>query len=728
MTGHFVKILAAVMAISFPLVRPSPVPDNKKLNGKMHQLVDEFVLSSLSRSENRTLLTDIYGVVWKSSMGDEIGVKIIYSGEDPNANAASALEPVLLDTGACKYLDCRDYMCAGWCDISALGKGGVIETLSEVSHILLGAKAETNAFTGSGTIKTQAIAATQINTMLRKYPELTGKGVKVGIISDSFNSRAGDIPNPDYPDYDKFVVSGTSEETDIESGNLPGGKRRVKVLIEPDPDFKFLPSDEGRAMAQVLYDLVPDAEIVFRSGFLNVAGFIGSGIEDLVEEGCDIIIDDIRADGFEPVFQLGPTPKAAEKAVNDHGVAYFTVARNFGSRSWEGRGYKDTSCPDYDFFQHYVSCHDFGNGKAFQRITQAGLSSLTFYWDDPWFSVSGLPGPKTDLDIFAFDVNGGMICSTEVNAGGDAVEQIRLPRGTYNFVIAKYSGPSPSIIKWIDVGVFSSVPTAESSTLTGIGLAPSVAAVGAASEKQVFGQLELQSYSSRGGIPLVFDDKGNRFSQELIPRQPRFVAPDGSYNTFLGALEPFEFSLGQFSGFVPPRFYGTSCSVVNAAAVGAILFQAMSSVSKNRRRLSGKAVKSSKKKAKDDDVDPDPDAEQENDITGDETEGDIVDDVLDENNIFSIPFDIYQIMEDTAIDMNEAGYDFLSGYGHVNALAAVEMVFEKLDKDEKGTKGNKAKKKTHKKRNCPVQNFLHPIGSYIDDSYAANATVYCTRA
>mmetsp|Transcript_11796 Transcript_11796/g.24954 ORF Transcript_11796/g.24954 Transcript_11796/m.24954 type:complete len:530 (+) Transcript_11796:157-1746(+) len=529
MTVSFVKAAAVLVTVLFPLVRPAPIEKQnmREMNGNMHRIVDDYNLVMFSRTQNRTLIREDYGVVWKSDTSDMIGVKIIYSGEDPNANAVTALEPALWETGVCQSLDCRNFMCVGWCDISALGRDGVVENLKEVSHIIVGTMPEANGFTGSGTVKTQAIAAMQINTMLRKYPELTGKGVKIGIISDSFNLRAGTLAGG------AVRVNGTSEEADIKSGNLPGGDRRVKVLNEPDLDFSVPVNDEGRVMAQLIYDLVPDAEIVFSSGFLNIGGFFASAIEALVDDGCDVIVDDLRADGFEPIFQLGPTPQAADEAANVDGVAYFTVARNLASRSWETRGYKDTSCPDNAIFKNYLSCHDFGNGGALQRVRKFVNTPLTFYWDDPWTSVSGLPGPQSDLDIFAVHIETGELLqySATPNAGGDAVEKLyfdvtKQPQ-PFNLVIAKRSGPSPLIIKWIDQGLLFSDPPAEAATLTGIGLAPGVAAVGAAPEKQVFGQMDLEFFSSRGGIPLIFDHKGNRHSKELVLHQPRFVAPDG---------------------------------------------------------------------------------------------------------------------------------------------------------------------------------------------------------
>ena len=51
-------------------------------------------------------------------------------------------------------------------------------------------------------------------------------------------------------------------------------------------------NDEGRAMAQLIYDLIPGVQIYFYTGFLF--GNFAEAITALVEVGCDVIVDDIR--------------------------------------------------------------------------------------------------------------------------------------------------------------------------------------------------------------------------------------------------------------------------------------------------------------------------------------------------------------------------------------------------------------------------------------------------
>ena len=86
-------------------------------------------------------------------------------------------------------------------------------------------------------------------------------------------------------------------------------------------------------MLQIVHDVAPDADLVFRSGFVS-AGHFADGIRELRDVGCNIIVDDITYI-TEPFFKDGVIAKAVED-VSASGVSYFTSAGNFGSRSYEG--------------------------------------------------------------------------------------------------------------------------------------------------------------------------------------------------------------------------------------------------------------------------------------------------------------------------------------------------------------------------------------------------------
>ena len=77
----------------------------------------------------------------------------------------------------------------------------------------------------------------------------------------------------------------------------------------------------------------------------------------------------------------------------------------------------------------------------------------------------------------------------------------------------------------------------------------------------------LNSFSSWGGVPIVFDAAGTPLPSPLDFMKPDFVAPDGGNTTF------FVSDIPQDSD-VFPNFFGTSASAPHAAAAAALIFEA----------------------------------------------------------------------------------------------------------------------------------------------------------
>jgi hypothetical protein len=162
--------------------------------------------------------------------------------------------------------------------------------------------------TSAGRALAQSVKATGSDTVQSLFG-VTGKGVKVGILSDSFNCLNG-------------------MDGDIMSGDLP---EDTKIL--EDAFFCAGKRDEGRAMAQIVHDMAPDASIRFCSAFNGFFQFADC-IDELVEEGCDVIVDDVLY-FMEAAFQDDVIAQAANRAAAA-GVAYFSSAGNFARQSWEG--------------------------------------------------------------------------------------------------------------------------------------------------------------------------------------------------------------------------------------------------------------------------------------------------------------------------------------------------------------------------------------------------------
>ena len=103
-----------------------------------------------------------------------------------------------------------------------------------------------------------------------------GNGVKVGVLSDSFDHASG---------------AQTDTATDIASGDLPGpgnpcgNEEAVEVLT----DSASGGSDEGRAMAQIVHDLAPGADLSFATAFTGTTAF-ANNIEALAAAGAKVIV------------------------------------------------------------------------------------------------------------------------------------------------------------------------------------------------------------------------------------------------------------------------------------------------------------------------------------------------------------------------------------------------------------------------------------------------------
>jgi hypothetical protein len=134
-----------------------------------------------------------------------------------------------------------------------------------------------------------------------------GEGVKVGVISNSYNTLG-------------------RADSDVYAGDLPEG---VVVLKE----YPGISTDEGRAMMQIVHDIAPKAQLYFRTGSISPDDF-ALGVQELQQAGCDIIVDDVTYI-TEPFFRDGVVSRAVD-AVASQGVSYFTSAGNFGSKSYEG--------------------------------------------------------------------------------------------------------------------------------------------------------------------------------------------------------------------------------------------------------------------------------------------------------------------------------------------------------------------------------------------------------
>jgi hypothetical protein len=277
--------------------------------------------------------------------------------------------------------------------------------------------------------------------------------------------------------------------------------------------------------------------------------------------------------------------------------------------------------PGFPFFGG--TAHNFdtsGGTDTFQRITLPNGAGfiMSFQWDSPTFSVSGAPGSLNDVDVYLFNAAGTQVLagSNFGNVGGDPIEVFSFTNTTgatadFNIMITSFEGPNPGFLKYVLFGFGGSIQEfpSNSGALYGHANASGATAVGAAAyfNTPAFGDSPpvLNSFSSSGTTPILFDQAGNRLPTAEIRAKPEIVAPDGGDTTFFGT---------DVDGNGFPNFFGTSAAAPHAAGVAALLLQ-------SKPKLS--------------------------------------------------PFGAYARLENSAIDMAALGFDNNSGFGLIQADAAL---------------------------------------------------------
>jgi hypothetical protein len=480
---------------------------------------------------------DGFATIQPEVVGDWVTIDATAAG-DPYA-----LEAELITLGA------RDTAVAGRM-VSARFPVASIPSLEGVTSLQFARQSLSR--TNAGLVTSQGDHVMRADTARSTFG-VDGSGVKVGLLSDSFNCLPGngaatDVANKDLSTVDVVQVGGVPQES---------------------PDCVHLGTDEGRAMLQIVHDVAPGAALAFATAEGGQAHF-ANNIRALRDAGAKVIVDDIIYFA-EPMFQDGVIAQAVDEVVGD-GVAYFSSAGNNGRHGY------DHAFVAGPFISGVGTLHNFG-GTTMQTITMPPGSQfiLVLQWDSPFFSVGGT-GTQNDLDVYLLSSDGQSVIAPGVTdnlASGDPVE-ILGPIGcsgpsscTGKIVVTNFAGPNPGRLKigYLTNGfAISASPALTSGTIYGHANTNGAVAVGAAYYQT---PTTLESYSSGGTTPVLFDTDGNRLALP-DPRQfkPEIVAPDGVDTTFSG---------NDTDGDNFPNLFGTSAAAPHAAAVAALMLQAVPS-------------------------------------------------------------------------------------------------------------------------------------------------------
>lgn len=493
----------------------------------------------------------------------------------------------------------------------------------------------------------------------RSVHSVDGEGITIGVISDS---------------YDKSdIVWPTDAAADIASGDLPPAHHPISATEYPLCGAGYGCTDEGRAMMQIVHDLAPGATLMFHTGLPNPVAYANNiqYLADPAGGNADIIVDDLSYLN-EPMFQDGIIAQAVDSAVAN-GVGYYSAAGNQGRESYESAFEESVevlcigTCdpitglvgPAHDFDttppDPGAVCNpapgDFAaaecNIDTLLNVTIPAYSSITvvLQWDEPFGNVNTGDGPQSDLIITLLD-SGPPATLLEISGSdnvvnGNPVEILQFVNdGTnpnvcpfYPFItcppveisgtiVVAYDavdsvGPPPSLMKMVfHVGpgvvlddLIAGYAT-DSPTVVGHQNATGAVAVGAAfyAYTPEFGVTPPELESySAAGGVPILFDTSGTALPVPVIRGKPEIVAVDGVST--------TFFSSQKVGDSLPDFFGTSAAVPHAAAVAALVMEANPSIP---------------------------------------------------------PWKIANALKMTAIDMTAtAGFDFDSGYGLIQADAAV---------------------------------------------------------
>ena len=483
--------------------------------------------------------------------------------------------------------------------------------------------------TKSGAVTSQGDYA-QNSDLVRSQNSLSGAGITVGVLSDSYDCYAvyasNGVPAGGNAGYANNGFTADAA-MDVSTGDLPSN---VVVLAEAnpnglgcmgyDPPTQLPFGDEGRAIMQIIHDVAPGAGLAFYTAENSEADF-ASGIGQLAAPvasggaGAKVIVDDV---GYfdEPFFQDGLVAQAVN-AVVANGVAYFSSAGNNGTLAY------DNNAPTFatpgtgqNATEHLLNFDTTGATTTtalpvtIPQMAPGDFVAIVVEWDQPY--VTGAPNsggatsqinvcitPTSGNDIIT-NYNGQSATCSGLNTLGQDPYQVMIvdnpanaagtsSQETVNIVVglANSSAP-PGRIKVVveDDGLGSQITKFAGNgggTIQGHPLATGAAAVGAVFFPNTLScgatTPTLETFSSAGGDPILFDVNGKAQAAQFR-QKPDFASPDGGNDTFLGFTlanggPPDPSTVPQCANNASfPNFFGTSAAAPHAASIAVLMLQA----------------------------------------------------------------------------------------------------------------------------------------------------------
>jgi hypothetical protein len=307
----------------------------------------------------------------------------------------------------------------GWLPVAALTSAAGLTQL----HTLRAAMARTN----SGAVTSQGDYVQGTAALRANNPSLTGAGISVGILSDSYDCYAtyasSGVPASGNAGYASNSFTADAA-TDISTGDLPASSN-INILEEGGAGASgdglcsydamyYLPySDEGRAMMQIVHDVAPGASLAFYTA-VNSEADMANGIADLAKAGAQVIADDVTYYD-EPFFQDGLVAQAVD-AVSAAGVAYFSAAGNNGSNGYDNLAPSFATASTSPAGEKLLNFDTTGTTTTtalevrIPPLSPGEYLGIVLEWDQPY--VTGAPnsgGATSSLDLCVTASASGLI-------------------------------------------------------------------------------------------------------------------------------------------------------------------------------------------------------------------------------------------------------------------------------------------------------------------------------
>lgn len=370
----------------------------------------------------------------------------------------------------------------------------------------------------------------------------SGSGVKIGIISDGVDSRS------------------SAQST----GDLPPDGSGLTVLSNTEG------GDEGTAMLEIVYDMVPEADLYFHDCGSNVIAF-NAAIDNLVSSGCDVLCDDICWI-YEPFFEDGTVASHISSVLSSDNIIYVSSAGNNAYEHYQGEFYPDTEDPDF---------HDFSEGSdptfkdLYVNIPNGSSVLVILQWNDAF----GSSGNDYNMMLYSEKRKSIVAAQTNVQDGDDdPLESIiytasHSTAGIFQIWVTKETDSDVKILEVFIYTIGSAVYTnnmTPADAIFGHPAIPGVIAVGAIDASDP-GNDDIEPFSSHGPATIHYPSPETR-------SKPDVCGTDGVSVTGAG-------------GFYNP-FFGTSAAAPHVAAVAAQLWAQLSDNTGNEIRdmVTGSAI------------------------------------------------------------------------------------------------------------------------------------------